>query len=147
MPSCPVGCAEQTTKTTELEYESLKKMTRFLKSTKGQGLNFLPLNFEKIQLSLTKDVSLANSDRKKKKLRYVITMVFDGEKGNIRNYGRNRCKIVELPVMNAAIQSLVLGFYNDFFVKHCIEKLLGRNILLQAMLYRNTVLNVVAKDK
>lgn len=108
---------------TELDYKSLNKTTRFLKTTKNQGLNFVPLNLETTRLVLTTDTSFANSEHMKSQLGYVIMMVEDDENCNIIRYCSNRRKRVARSVMEAKNEALVLDFQYAFLVKQLTDEL------------------------
>ena len=131
---------------TDKDIKSLKKTTKFLKETIEQGLTFVPLNLETMRLVLMTDASFANAQGMKRQLGYLIMLVDDEGNCNIVHYGSNRCKRVARSVMAAEIQALVLGFDYAYVVKDLIEEILGRTIMLDAMVDSKTVFDVIAKD-
>lgn len=131
---------------TDKDIKSLKKTTKFLKETIEQGLTFVPLNLETMRLVLMTDASFANAQGMKSQLGYLIMLVDDEGNCNIVHYGSNRCKRVARSVMAAEIQALVLGFDYAYVVKDLIEEILGRTIMLDAMVDSKTVFDVIAKD-
>lgn len=132
--------------TTDAEFKSLRRSTKFLKETRTQGLNFTPLNLETVRLVLLSDASFGNAAGLKSQLGYLIMMVDSDDNCNIVHYGSNRCKRVARSVMAAEIQALVLGFDYAFVVKDLIEEILGHHISLDALIDSRTVFNVIAKD-
>ena len=132
--------------TTPAQFKSLTKAITFLKSTKGQGLHYVPLNLNTARLVLITDASFANAEGLKSQLGYLILMADKNGNCNVLHYGSNKCQRVARSVMAAEIQALTLGFDYAFIVKDLVDEILGRQLRIEAMIDSKTVFNVVAKE-
>lgn len=132
--------------TTKSEFKTLKKATAFLKDTKEQGLNFVPLNLDNVRLVVVTDASFANAPGSKSQLGYIIMMVDDDNNSNIIHYGSNRCSRIARSVMAAELHALTLGFDYAFVIKDLLEDILGRKIKIEALIDSKTVFNVITKE-
>ena len=128
------------------EYKSLQKTTKYLQKTKEQGLNYLPLDLESIRIVLLTDASFANATGMKSQLGYLLLLVDKHENCNVLHYGSDKCKRIARSVMAAELHALVLGFDYAFLVKDLVEEILGRKIVVEAMVDNKSVFNVIAKD-
>lgn len=61
--------------TTTAEFKSLAKTTKFLTTTKTQGLNFIQLDLDLSQIVLATDESFTNAIGLKSQLCYIVMLV------------------------------------------------------------------------
>lgn len=73
-------------------------------------------------------------------------MADDKKNCKIIHYGSNKCKLIACYVMTAEVLALVLGKYLKYIVKYLVEDIIGTNIRLETIIYRNTVFYGVEKD-
>ena len=128
------------------DMKTLNKVTKFLKATIDQGLNYVPLNLGKARLVLMTDASFANASGMKSQLGYILLMADDKGDCNVLHYASNRCKRVARSVMAAELFALVIGFDYAYLVRDLILELTGIEMMIEALVDSKTVFDVIAKD-
>lgn len=73
-------------------------------------------------------------------------MIDDEGNANVIQFGSNLCERVAMSVMDAEAHEIVLGFYFSFIIRYLMEEVLGRQVVIEAYFYRETVLNLVSND-
>lgn len=82
-----------------------------LKKTLKQGLKFKVLDLRTVKVIIATDASFANARGNEIQLRYIDQILDEEGTSNIFHYGSNSFKFIEMSVMAAEVQALVLGFY------------------------------------
>lgn len=131
---------------TEADFSSLAKTIRYLQATKTRGLTYVPLDLRTVPIIILTDASFANATRLRSQLGYVILILDAKQRANIVHYGSSRCKGVVRSVLAAEVHGLLLGFDFGLLVKDLLEEILGRTLLMEAMVDSWTLFSVIAKD-
>lgn len=132
--------------TTKDGYKELKKTNRYMKMTKDQGINFLPLYLDEIRLVPSTDVSFETADGMKIQLEYGSIMLEQKNNGNRLNLCSKKYNRIDRLEMVEEIKYLVLGFENAFIVKNLIHELFGCEIRLELMKDSKNIFNGIIND-
>lgn len=92
------------------------------------------------------DASFTNSTGLKSQLVYVLMMADKDNHCNIVHYGSNKGQRMAMSVMAAEVQAVILGFDYAFLIKTMIKEILGRTLVIEAIIDKKTVFNIIAKE-
>lgn len=110
----------------------MKKSNNFFYKTKDQGFNFVSLDMDSARLIFLTDVSFCNAEGLKYQLEYVLLVTYGEGKGNSIHHGRNKCRRIARGVMEAEVQSLLLGFCYAYLVQYLAQEIMGRCMSLES---------------
>lgn len=85
--------------------------------TKHQGRLYIPQDIPSTELVLATNALVANTERMKNELGYILFMVDGNSRCNIFHYGSEKCKLISRSVLEAEINAFLLSL-NFAFVEN-----------------------------
>jgi hypothetical protein len=104
-----IAAASQVTEPTLADVTALNAVLRKLKETAEKGLDFVPLNLERLHLAVFVDASFANNRDLTSQLGFVITLA-DGDHDNIVHWGSVKSRRVTRSALAAELYAMAHGF-------------------------------------
>lgn len=112
--------------TTTVEYKTLEKVVKNLRTSKEDGLTYFKLDMEALRLLLVTDESFRNARGMKNQLGFFVMMADKSVNANIVHYGSIRCRRVTKSIMESEIRGLLLGFDFAYAIRDMLVEILGK---------------------
>lgn len=106
----------------------------------------MPLDLGTVRIVVASHASFENAKGGRRQFGFVISMVDHHEKANEVHYASCRFRRVSRSVMAAEIYAVVTGYDFAFVIADMLHEIIGRTPVIQALVERRTLLDVVAKD-
>ena len=139
--------ASESKNPTDESFSKLKKIIKYCKDSRNDGLQFIDLDISTMRILLFTDAAFANISDLSSQMGFLIALQDANGRCNIVHYGSARCRRVTRSIMAAELLALVYGFDQAYVIKHTLEKLLSKTIPIDALIDSRTVFNTVAKGK
>lgn len=107
-------------------WTDMEKLVAFGKGTADEGLCFVPLQLEHLEIVVLTDAAFANTEGLKSQLGFVVLLAeangsSSSRRCNIVDFGSSRASRVTRSVLAAELFGLVLGFDRAFVVREMVD--------------------------